>query len=232
VATYDSADLAERVRKRLKRPADDELCTLDERYQLLSEAQEEWVYTFASIIPHALYGAPDKLETFDGGETYVFGSAADDDTRRVFPLGQVELKASRNGRILVPGQEGDPSADFVVDGDRIRFPGGKTRTFTDGPFARFITPPGVIDATHQPSLVPIEARKLLVERACQKWAETSGLADPLVYEKAELRMWLGNPPAGDYGMLGALRRQFAHAGAEAEPGGSAWWYGISTGEGY
>ena len=64
-------------------------------YLLLEEAQKYWYNVFAVHFPEILYGAPTIMVTSDD-KVYTFASA-------VFPIGAVEIRASRNGELLVPG---------------------------------------------------------------------------------------------------------------------------------
>lgn len=196
--------------------------TTDAWYDLLSEAQDHWVRRIASVYPEALYGAPVKLTTADGGYTYTFGNDADG--QPIFPLGHVEVRMSRTGRVLIPGTDWQNN-DFVLEGNKIRMPNGKSKTFTDGPYARFVSPPTQISAVVQPVINPPQARILIVLRAVIKWATNGGLRDPSPWEREEQVEWEN--------IAAAYRTQFHLAGAQAinEDDGE-WWRGIDTGEGY
>jgi hypothetical protein len=156
--------------------------------------------------------APTALSTADSGETYTFGNDAD--SVPLVPLAVV-VYASKDGRILRPGTYWDLQADYVWEGDRIRFARGRTKEFSDGPYARFITPPGEISASIQPTLKPKRARALLVYRAVALWASRGGTRDPQRYFDLEERAWVGRPEIGDYGLLGQLKTQNPFQGMEA-----------------
>lgn len=231
MAKYDSADLLARCQRNAQRPATDAAQLPADWYAFLTEAQDEWFMHFASIVPEALYGTPTVLTTTDDGLTYTFGTDADGDP--ILPMGHVEVRANPGGAVLVPATEWSSAYDFVIEGTRIRWPNGARRTFSGGPIARFITPPGIIDASTQPTF-PKFARMLLVHRACAKWARRGGLRDPQPFLDAEQEVWLGNPEAGVMGILGMLRTQYNFTGmqAVAPTDIDAWWRGLNTGSGF
>jgi hypothetical protein len=195
-----------------RRPDLDHEVDDEEWYSLLTLGQEHWYQTFAVVFPHVLYGAPQKLVTADGGETYTFPSD-------VWPMGGVEIRASRSGELLTPTVEWGDGGDFVHEGARIRIPSGKTRTFADGPYARYIVPPGVIDASTQPTLTPAFARVLIGQKALADWAHRgAGQRDPTYFEALMQKTWEGNPRiAGNAGILAAIQMQY-FGGVDVLPG--------------
>lgn len=226
MAKYDSADLLARCIRNAQQPAFGSATSTTDWYAYLSESQDEWFTIFASIVPDVLYGPSVVLTTTDDGLTYTFGTDADGDP--IFPMGHIELRAAPNGTVLTPTVDWGNAGDYLIDGDTIRFPNGQKRTFGgDGPVARFITPPNVIDELTQPVLKPKFARILLVYRALAKWARRGGLRDPQPYLDQEAEAWLGAPENGVMGILGALKTQanFSGAAAIAPHSGEAWWRG-------
>ncbi len=156
--------------------------------------------------------APTLMTSADSNETYTFGNDAD--SVALVPLAVV-IYAKKDGRILRPGTYWDNAADYVWEGDRIRFARGKVKAFSDGPYARFITPPGEISGSIEPTLKPKRARALLVYRAVALWATRGGIRDPQPYFDMEERTWVGRPEVGDYGLLGQLKMQNPFQGLEA-----------------
>ena len=217
MALYDSADLLARVLASLNRPTVDEALTSAQVYSFLTEAQMHYTMEFAARWPEIMYGAPTLLTSSDNGKTYTFGSG-------VFPIGMVEIRATRTGQLLRIGSEFDPGADFTIEGDTIRVPGNRTRTFADGPYARFITPPGEISASTAPVLKPAFARILLVHNAAGRCAVRLGLdPNPYAAQEAESLQRVHE----------TLATQYYGSGQAAFPAtGSGWWYGIDTGAGY
>lgn len=180
-------------------------------YNYLQEAQELVYEEIAAHVPEAIMTGPTLLTTADGGYSYTFGTDADGDN--IAPLGQVEIRESKAGAVLIPAADFDQAGDFVMYGDRIRFPGQVSRTFSDGPYARFVSPPGLLDASTQPTLKPKRARKLIVYRALVLFAEPPEATGD--YElKYRTAAWGDPSTPGDIGLLGALKMQyFASGGA-------------------
>ena len=224
MATWDTADLVRRCLFKARRPDTDEEM-LDSSgvsywYDLLTEAQSYWYALFASYVPDALYGPPVLMTTEDCGYTYNFGTVA----APIYPMGHTEIRETRGGRVMIPGTDWQ-ERDFVMEGSRIRMPNGRSRTFTDGPYARFVTEPPAITAAVQPSLTPPSARILLVNRALILWAGAGGLRDPSPFEREEAANWAA--------ILNRLRTQYHLAGAVAVDDDTLpWWTSIDTGEGY
>ena len=181
------------------------------KYILLEQAQKHVYGVFAVHVPEVLYGAPAKLTTADSGLTYTFPNSD-------FPSGNVEIRASRNGALLIPTTDwGD--GDYVWEGNLIRTPNGKTRTYADGPYARYVVPAGTLDASNAPTLSPAKARILILYYALYMWAERgAGMnqVDPNRYlglYQSELSGDQRIP--GDIGILGELKRQGYGSGATA-----------------
>lgn len=230
MALYDSADLLAGCKRTAARPATDgdkgptDATSDDLWYALLTEAQMLWVREFATHFPQVMW-TMEKLTTADAGLTYDFLAE---------PLGDYEIRQSPTGRLLLPGPEWDPGYDFVPSGNKIRFQGQKAKQFADGPWARYVKTPGVINASTQPTLSPTHARQLLVYRACIFWAQRGGLRDPAPYQQNENDLWFGDPLTGRVGILGALKQQVFLQGNDAVPGVGAddWWRYIDSGSGY
>jgi hypothetical protein len=224
---WSSAELKRKFYNLIKRPATDEDAyevdgVTESVWDLLSEAQDYWMELLASMFPEANYGAPVLMTTADGGYTYKFGN--DLEGQPIFPIGHVEIRESRTGNLLIPTADWG-SGDFVMEGDKIRIPGGRTKTFATGPYARFVSPPTKISATVEPVMKPARARALIVTRAAIIWATRGGLRDPLPYEKLEATRW---------GVLAnSLATQFHLQGAPAaDDYDMDWWKNIDTGAGY
>lgn len=213
MAFMDSAQLLAECKRLAKRPATDTGTTDPDWYALLTQAQIQEYNNFATHFPKVLYGGPVALTSVDGGITYNFPDDADGNP--IVPLGNIELYEALDKKPLRHGAFWDRTADYVLEGSKIRMPQNKAKSFGSGPFARFITPPGVLDATTQPTLQPITARILLVYRACGLWARRGNLRDPKPFDDAWKLAWYGNHVTGDIGFLAALKTQDAFMGAEA-----------------
>jgi hypothetical protein len=199
-------------------------------YSLLTEAQEHWYEQFAVHCPWAIMTAPTLLASADSNVTYDF--ADDADGNPIVPL-WVILYESENGRILVPVTYHDTGGDYVWEGSKIRFPGNVAKSFTSGPYARYVAPPAAIAVATQPSLQPIRARKLIVYTALVNWASRGGYRNPKPYQDMEDKAWFGDPARGVHGLLGELKGANPFLGMESMVGYdvSPYQY-IDTGAGY
>ncbi|MCC7053983.1 MAG: hypothetical protein IT355_12035, partial [Gemmatimonadaceae bacterium] len=203
MALYDRADLLDRCRRYADRPETDLDVTVSDWYAWMTEAQSELYHEWAAMpFASVLYGPPRVLVSEDDGQTWRFPGR--EPGTYCFPMGRTELKAaSAAANILRPGAEWAEGTDFVLEGDRVRVPLG--RSFGTAPVARYIMPPAAIDAETEPSLSPPSARPLIVYRALQKWASKGGLRDPAAFELLERNAWYGKPEQGQYGILGMLQ---------------------------
>jgi hypothetical protein len=187
---YDSQHLLSLLRTELRRPEPqtlDDLLTEDMGYEFLTQAQEAILEKIAQHRPELNYaGPPVKLVTDDQGYSYRFGGTAEEPLE---VIGAIELYASpTRGQLLAVGPFYGEQ-DAVMDGTHVRFPGGRPRLFTDGPYARFVPRGQVIDATHQPVLRPVAARILIVYRAASLFATGPGRLDPAPFDLKETRRW-------------------------------------------
>lgn len=222
MALWDKVDLLARCKFYAQRPATDESMADADWYSLLTEAQAEVYTMLAAHGMQALYGAPTQLTTTDS-KTFTFGTVA---SANIVPIGQVEIRRTRTGPLMVPCSEWETGGDFVMEGDKIRIPGN--RTLSPAPYARFITPPEAIDASNDAALIPRHARILLVYRACEKWARRGGFRDPSYFIDLFTKAWSGDPNVpGDVGLLGLYKTQFAFSGAVGVSGSPRrWWDSI------
>jgi hypothetical protein len=219
VAQYDSADLLARCKVLAQRPAVDEDMDDPKWYQFLEEAQTEWVGQIANHAPEVMYGPPELMTTPDGGATYTVAG---------YPLGYMEIRSSRGGPLLRPGAEWDDNADFTQEGQIIRIPSGRTRSFgSTGPYARYVAVPGLLNGATQPVLKPAHMRLLLVATACYLFATRGGYRDPTPYLQLQQKLWHGDPNLpGDIGFLGSLKTQYFGSGMAAiQQGSGDWWRG-------
>jgi len=212
VALWDAADLLLRAKRMAARPAADEVPPPDSNaddfwYALLTEAQQFWFNKFVAHFPWVLYGPPTLMTSADGGLTYTFAGG-------ITPM-KVEIYRTRTGDLLWPGAYWDSSKDIVWEGNRIRFARGASRTFGDGPYARYVIPPGEINATTAPTLAPDWTRLLLVYHAVKLWAERGGMRDPQPFARLENEFWYDPETAG--GVLITIKTQHPYSGLGAIP---------------
>src|SRR3990167_9532111 len=212
MANFDSADLLSRVKALLNRPSTDEAISDAQYYVMLGDGQRRVVSLLAFHAPEAMYGAPTLLSTADSGTSYTFGTDADG--ANICPIGHIELRSSKTGAMIPPASDWDPTTlAFIYNGsDTIRWPGQKSRTFSDGPYARFVTPPGLLNASTAPTLKPLYARELIVYDAA---------------ERAAVRVGVDHPPFGQLfdarfpEILQTITTTFHGTGALATQGGSS-----------
>ena len=217
MALETSAQLLAYCKFKAARPTVDKEVSDTQWYILLSLAQEAWYGTFAQIFPAILYGDPTKMVTSDN-KVFTFADS-------VFPIGEVEIRDGRNGELLLPTVEWSEQGDFVPEGSQIRIPGNRTRTFTDGPYARYITPAGDIDADTEPTLVPAFARVLIACEALIEFAERGyGQRDPDFFKELKQRHWEGDPQIAGSGILATLEGQYFGSGAAASENSVGPWY--------
>lgn len=207
MATWDSADLLARCKRDSGVPSTTEFPADTDWFAWMTEAQVEYYRIFASIVPWMLIEAPTIMSTADGGKTYTFASD-------ITPLA-VHIYETLNGRLLLPGAYWDSGADYHWEGNKIRMTRDQTRTFASGPYAQYVTAPSTISDSVEPTLVPADARQLLVYRTLVKWATRGGYRDPRPFQAMEDKIWVGNPAVGDHGLLGAYKKQNPFSGTEA-----------------
>lgn len=170
---YDSAWILARLKLHARRPAVDASMADPDWFALASDAQRDAFEDIVARFPESQYGAPVQLApSTDGGQTYALPAGA---------TGNFELYATPND---VPDAPLLPGFDFLAEPDLIRIPNNHTRSFPNGaPWFRGAVQPGVIDAANAPTLQPMSARQLIVEKALVAWASrpASG-ADPSFYD--------------------------------------------------
>lgn len=175
---WSSPDLLRRVKQYARRPVTDTSVTDEMWYDFMTEAQVEVFSDLFTRFPAMQYSAPYLLTTSDEGYTYDFGVDADGDP--IYPMGHAEVFPDLRSIPDSPLIYGD---DYELEGYVLRIPGNRSRTFADGPYARFVSRPDTaISDEANPILYPKEARMLLVWKALESWASRPGSgADPTYY---------------------------------------------------
>jgi hypothetical protein len=234
MANWDADDLLARCKVHTKRPATDAGTTDANWFTLLSDAQLDEYKNISVHAPGVLFGAPTALTSSDSGVTYYFPDDAAGDP--IVPMGPVEIYDNLSRPPLRPGTYWSEAGDYVQEGDHIRMPGSKARTFGDGfPKARYIAPPGLIDTggNDEPTLKPKEARQLIVLRACIYWANRGGRRDPRPYQDDWNKAWFGDPQTGQMGWIYVLKGLDPFGGVQAhDTGARGILDGVDTSEGY
>ena len=216
MATFDSADLLARFRYTIGRPTVDEELSDTEAYRLLSQAQEQVTDELAGHLPTVNYAAPELMTSSDGGYTYTTAHDA---------IGNMEVLPDLSSTPLRCGMYSDGGADFTQEGPRtIRMTVGRTRTFANGPYARYVrADPEQLSAGVNPVLQPERARILIVYAAAELWALRGGMRDPEPYRRMYLRAAWGDPSGGAVGLIPALKKALYGSGSPAGDAGGAWY---------
>lgn len=223
MARYDSADLLSISQMLMNRPSTDEAVTAAQWYVALTEAQSRVYQMLAFAHPEAVLSAPTKLVTTDSGLTYTFGADTGLPTnyQNISAEGYIVLLVSKTGPELQPGSDLDNSTDsFVFEDGVLRWPGGRARTFGDGPYCRFVTPSGTLDASTAPTLKPVHLRKLLPYDACKTMALRLG-EDPNPWEVLFQTEWREQ-------LLALKARFFGQGRANMRGPGGPWWRAFRT----
>lgn len=231
MATWDAADLLAKAQLLARRAATDAHMTDANWYDLLTQGQHEWMRELCAHVPDVNYCVPTQLTTADSGETYVFPDPyASARAAGSFDVFKAELYTAKAGTLMRPGPYHDSGADYVFEGRRIRFPLGRTRTFSSGPFGRYVAAPPDLSASSAPVMLPEETRMLAVIRACIMWAAQGGKANPQKFMDLEDRIFYGVPERGIPGILGSLKGGDMYDGAGAYLSDEMVWYkGIEVG---
>lgn len=173
MAVFDSADLLSLFNRKAQRPQADAI-TDTSKYDRLSKSQQRVVANIAQVAPYALYQkvAYNAMPTLSTSDSQVFTFGTDDNGYAVTPFGKASVYPSLNSIPDYPWTEG---YDYVNEGTQIRIP--NNRTYSGTLYWRGIQPPGVLDASHQPVLLPEGARELIVIDAVRQFA-TEGARNP------------------------------------------------------
>ena len=217
MATWDSADLLQRVRDLLNRPTIDQLFDDPKIYRWLTEAEAYWKPIIVAHYPDEMWSAPTLMTPAVDGKTFDFPVGVTDPIR-------FEVLESLTGLPLKRGAFWDPGSDYVLESGRIRITGGRSRSFIDGaPYVRYITAPGDIDASTESTINPPRLRALLAygaaEMACRSGA---AWGDPSYFEERAQTLAWGSPNVGDVGLIGQLKT-IDHRGGMASLEGSRPW---------
>lgn len=214
MALYDRADLVDRFRRLVKRPATDQSLDVDDIYRYLSDGQEYVMRQLAIHVPAANRPVKELMTTSDSGLTYTISTE---------PLGKVDIYSNIHAHYpLTPGEAWNHNADFEWEGlTTIRMMANRARTFSNGPYAHYVPRPAAISATQEPTLVPEHTRLLAVYAAATQYANEGGLMDPTPFESLYQNLWSGDPnKPGDIGILGELRLRYGTGERSTRP----WWH--------
>lgn len=220
MADFDAAWCLARFRRITGTTTNTADTTDADAYALLSSAQIHVMEILSGVAPHSQMDAPEALTTADNGATYALAS---------YPLANLELyNGSTNGIRIYPIGYGQNTWDgFVLEGQTIRWPAGRTRTFGSGLYARYVKTPASITASVEPVLRPAHARIAMCYKAASEWAHESGAVDPAPFDDEFRKLLRGDPAIpGNVGLIGTLQTQASLQGlASAVTGAGRWWNG-------
>lgn len=204
---FDSPWLLRRAKQLARRPAVDSSMSDLDWYDLATDGQLEAFRDIVACFPDSQYSAPVQLTaSLDGGQTYALPAGA---------TGHLELYATLNdvtNNPLLPG------ADFIPELGLIRMPNNRTRAFPNGaPWIRYAAMPGVIDAANPPTLLPMDARILIVDRMLVGWASRPASGGDPAFFDAKYQQHLVQ-------LLTTLATQYNLQGSAAGFAGAAPWY--------
>ena len=215
MATWDSDDLLARVKVYMRRPSSDTAWTDANLFSLLTEAEARWVPILAAHDPGPMLSAPVLLTSADSGLTYPFPTA--------LHYYHTEITPSVTGQPLVEGPLHSLTADYALEGTKIRMCRNTERSFADGPYLRGIASPVAITTSAQSVIKPTHHRIVLVYDALERWASVGGQMDPAYFAGLLQKAVYGDPQnPGDIGILGAMKaRNPNHGMAGSTP--PAYW---------
>lgn len=150
----------------------------DDIYPMLSDGQLITTRRLAARAYKAFYQAPQAMTSTDGGSTFYFGASPVDATKKLLPLGWVQISPSLrafSGDTFAGWVEG---RDYLGEGDRIRIPGN--RTYSGTLYARFVPTPPPITSAVDPILRPPEVNELTVIAAVEEFAGQGNVNPDLV----------------------------------------------------
>lgn len=214
MALWDSAYLLARCKALARRPATDQAASDPNWYEWLSFAQPEVAEDLYTRAPDLQYSAPLLLTSSDGGKTYGWGN--DDAGDPIRPTGHTEIYPNLKS---IPDYPLIPGLDFIFEGAKIRMPADRSRTFSAGPYSRFVARPDrEITALIAPVIQPKTARRLLVIKAVELFASRPGSGMRPSYYEAMYDKQLDK-------VLIDLRSAYNMAGGQPSAGAErVWWF--------
>lgn len=219
MADFDAADLLSRFQTVTGLGSNTTDTSTTAIYALLSNGQRRMAQVLAAHCPWTQITAPTAITSSDSGVTYTLAS---------YPLGHFELYDGVAGPQILPVGYGQNAWDgYVLEGQTVRWPGNRARTFANGLYARYLAVPSAISGSSAPTLKPEYARQGIVYMAASEWAHHGGDVDPAPYDELLQQFLWGDPRMpGDVGLIGALKTQAAGMGMGAGVGvPGAWWRG-------
>lgn len=218
---FGRVDLLRRFKDEAGLAEASELDATSDIYPLLSDGQLETTRELAARCYKSLYGAPSAMTSTDGGYTWYFGASPVDATKKLLPLGWVQI-SPRLSSFIGDGFNGwVEGVDYLGEGDRIRIPGN--RTYSGTLYARFVPTPPPITASVDAILRPPEINILTVYKAVEQWAGQGNVRPELVKRMQD--KWARAFPIWCH----TLKKQYRGGGAMVDP--NRWYLNINVGSG-
>lgn len=219
MADFDSTDLLARLKATLQIESNTADASDALLYTLLSNGQRRMAQIIAAVAPDVNMLVLETLTSSDSGETYAL---------TYYPLSNLELyDGDPNGIPIPPANYGANQWDgYVLEGKTIRWPGGRTRTFSNGLYARYNRVPAAISASSEPSLKPEDARQGIVYAAAEEFAMQGGAMDPGPYATLLRRFLYGDREIpGDLGLIGRVQTSSRLRKRPVSQTSAPWWRG-------
>lgn len=192
IGDFSSADLLRRFKNEAGLADASELSDADDIYPLLSDGQLIVTRELAARAYKAFYQAPTAMTSTDGGYTWYYGTSPVDATKKLLPLGWVQISPRANAFVGDAFSGWVEGREYLGEGDHIRIAGA--RTYAGTLYARFVPTPPPITALVAPILRPPEVGELTVIKAVEEFAGQGNTRPDLVERtqakwKAKFPLW-------------------------------------------
>lgn len=162
---FTTADCVARVRRVLPNPGNNDFPLTADIYAFLSEAENEAKRDVLQACPWLTLQAPTLMVTADAGLTWQYGLDADGNA--IAPLGGCAIYRRKED---VPDFPLERGVEYLDENIQIRMPSNRADpiTYPDGaPYYYGNVPTILIDGTHNPTLMPLDARILIIWKATE-----------------------------------------------------------------
>lgn len=161
-----------------------ELSDTDDIYPFLSDGQIETARYLSLRAWEAFAQAATAMTSTDGGLTFTYGASPIDATKKLVPLGKVQIARTLSAFTGASFAGLKENVDYLPEGDRIRMPGN--RAYSGTLYARFVPTPPPINATTDAILRPPEINLLTVYKAVELYAD-QGNTNPALADRMALK---------------------------------------------
>ena len=148
-------------------------------------------------------GSPTLTLTPESAYPYTFTFGTDADGNDLYPVGAVALYRVRNDIPDAPMVEG---VEYQMEGNHIRMPDYAAFSGT-APYFQCMVLPLTLSATVSPTLLPVQARELIVDSAAVRYAQEIEGQDPSIFEARFEKSWSR--------YITAIQLQYARSGSVA-----------------